>query len=160
MKCINCGDENKNSANFCSNCGTKLEQNIQSNQNVSSQNANNSKIPTLSWVSLGFLCMQLFCFFCQNAGFTFKTVHSKASFVFEFPYIIVSLILAIISRVKNKDRMSLAVIIVDAIVIFIVIIFIILAAILFASVINSCSDPNSQLHNAAMDFIDGCRQIG
>lgn len=29
MKCINCDNENKKNTNFCSNCGTKIEQPMQ-----------------------------------------------------------------------------------------------------------------------------------
>ncbi len=149
MKCINCGKENKNNTNFCSNCGVKLEQQIQQdstqNGNIDIkqiQNTNNKKKPTLSWVSLGFLCMQLLCFLCQYVEFLYKYVYSKLLFMFEFPYIIVSLILAIISRVKNKDKMSLVLIIVDAIIIGIVICLLAIFAIALANLYSSCSNYN------------------
>lgn len=169
MKCINCGNESKENDNFCTNCGVRLGQSIEistennvtnESVNLQSKNTNKKRIPTLSWISLGFLGMQLFCFLCQFNGFLYKNVYSKLLFIFEFPYVIVSLILAIISRVKNKDKMSLVLIIVDSVVIVIAIIFIVLAVLLMISVINACSDPNSQINVTTNEFIEGCRTIG
>lgn len=169
MFCSNCGKENSNDSKFCTNCGVKLGQpiavSIENNLtnesvNLQSKNTNKKKIPTLSWISLGFLGMQLFCFLCQFNGFLYKCVYSKLLFIFEFPYVIVSLILAIISRVKNKDKMSLVLIIVDTVVIVLAIIFIVLAVLLLVSVINACSDPNSQINETTNEFIEGCRTIG
>ncbi len=173
MKCNNCGTNIENNKNFCPNCGIKIEQTIQQNQensvqngvvsennNLQTQNASKEKKNTLSWISLGFLVMQLFCFICQFSGLLYKYVYSKLLFIFEFPYIIVSLILAIISRAKNKDKMSLVLIIVDITVIFILIIFIVLAVILFASLINACLTPNSSVNSSINEIFDGCREMG
>lgn len=104
--------------------------------------------------------MQLLCFICQFSGLLYKYVHSKLLFIFEFPYIIVSLILAIISMVKNKDKMFLVLIIVDITVIFIIIFFIVLAVILFASLINACLTPNSSVNSSINEIFDGCREMG
>lgn len=165
MKCINCGKENKDNTNFCSNCGVKLEQQIQKesaqngNINIKQiQNTNNKKIPTLSWIALGFLCMQLLCFLCQYVEFLYKYVYSKVLFLFEFPYIIVSLILAIISRVINKDKMSLALIIVDAIIIVIVICLLAIFAIALGRIFSSCFTPGSEEWNFINEIVEGIRR--
>ena len=138
MKCNKCGSENLENVNYCTNCGTKIA--VENNENkIVENNTNNSKnkIPVLSWVSLGLLCMQLIGFLCMINSFLYKFIGSKLSIIFELPYVVASLILAIISRVKNKDKMSLILIIVDSVVIFITIVFIILAAILAAYTITS-----------------------
>lgn len=164
MKCINCGKENKDNTNFCSNCGVKLEQKIQKesaqNGNIDIkqiQNTNNKKIPTLSWVALGFLCMQLLCFLCQYVEFLYKYVYSKVLFLFEFPYVIVSLILAIISRVINKDKMSLALIIVDAIIIVIVICLLAIFAIALGRMFSDCFTPGSEEWSFINEIVEGVR---
>lgn len=159
MKCINCGNENKDNTNFCSNCGVKLEQQIQQepaqNGNIDIkqiQNTNNKKIPTLSWVASGFLCMQLLCF--GGLYVDIMVYESKLLFIFAFPYVIVSLILAIISRVRNKDKMSLALIIVDAVIIIIAICLLVIFVIALGKMFSSCFEPESGYWDLFSEFVE------
>ena len=129
MKCIKCGNENNEKDNFCSKCGEKLDNSIEKS----------SKIPTLSWISLGFACMQVFSFLCQFS------LRIKLLLLFEFPYVIVSLILAIISRIL---------IIVDSIIIILTIVFLIVVAIFISNLINACSNPNSEMNTYLYNYIE------
>lgn len=71
---------------------------------------------------------------------------SSIKWFFELPWLLASLILAIISRVKYKDKMSKVLIIVDAILMVLEIILFIIA-IIFLSLLVA-------------NFIEGCREIG
>ncbi len=59
------------------------------------------------------------------------------SFLGKIPYVIISLILAIISRCKYADKLSLIMIITDAVIIGMEIIFLILMVLFFAIAIDS-----------------------
>ena len=156
MKCSNCGNENNVRDSFCSKCGNKLSQ---VEQKV--KKSDNKKIPTLSWIALSLLCMQLFCFICFFNSFLYKYIYSNLLFIFEFPYTIVSLILAIISRIKNKDKMSIALIIANLLIIIIVIAFIATTAIALGTAMKSCSGSNisqqNDINNLFNEFINGVK---
>ena len=66
----------------------------------------------------------------------------QLNFLRYLPYVLVALILAIISKCKYNDKLSLIMIIIDAVLIGIIIIFIILNILIiaaaFESVINGC----------------------
>lgn len=59
------------------------------------------------------------------------------SFLEKIPYVIISLILAIISKCKYSDKLSLIMIIINAIIIGLEIIFLILMVLFFATAIDS-----------------------
>ena len=162
MKCSKCNYENQEHSNFCNNCGSKLEISNTTEENSNLQNENNKKkkIPALSWVSFGFLLMQLFCFLCQFSQIINKHIYSKLLFIFELPYVLVSLILAIISRIKNKDTMSLVVLIIDSVIISLAIIFVIIAVIFIISLVNACSNPNSKPNHDITETLEGCGNMG
>lgn len=69
------------------------------------------------------------------------------SFLGQLPYIIVALILAIISKCKYNDKLSLVMIVVDAVLIGMGIIFLMLALLFFAaaieSIISGCTDMSA-----------------
>ena len=78
MKCSKCNYENQEHSNFCNNCGSKLEisNTTEENSNLQKENNKKKKIPALSWVSFGFLLMQLFCFLCQFSQIINKHIYT------------------------------------------------------------------------------------
>ena len=154
MKCNYCGNEINKDAKFCPDCGARIENSIQQEKMLDSNNdsykqktpENKNKIPVLSWISFGFLCMQLLSYIFLFNRALYNSIYSKFLYIFEIPYVLVSFVLAIISRVKNKDNMSLVLIIIDSVLIALSIIFLILAVILLVSIIN--------------EIIEGCGSIG
>ena len=59
------------------------------------------------------------------------------SFLGQLPYIIIALILAIISKCKYNDKLSLVMIVIDAVLIGVVVIVLMLAIICFAAAIEA-----------------------
>jgi len=130
MRCINCGIENEENNKFCINCGSKLQM----------SDKKNNKMPTLSIVALIF-------FIAQFLSFPLKFILGK--FVLNMPYTLISLIFAIISRIKNNDKVSLVIIIVDYVIISLSIIFMIILF-FFAA----------YLFKTALGSLDGCSNMG
>lgn len=61
----------------------------------------------------------------------------QLNFLGNLPYVLAALILAIISKCKYNDKLSLIMIIVDAVLIGVIIMLIILSFLIFAAAINS-----------------------
>ncbi|MBQ9071589.1 MAG: zinc ribbon domain-containing protein [Bacilli bacterium] len=125
MYCGNCGKENDNTSKFCENCGKNIERKeiIQDNNIVDNKKIGST---TLSILSLVFCIVQVVSIFITN---TFDGL----DFLTSIPWIIVSLVLAIISRCKYKDTMSLVMIIIDSVLIVLMIIGAIILFWLFIS---------------------------
>ena len=140
MYCNKCGTKNENDSNYCINCGNKLE-----NNNVIFNNSNNSinndgvvektNLSIASLVCLGIKFLSVF------VGFI-----SSSKWFFELPWLLISLVLAIISRVKYKDKMSKILIIVDSILLVIEIILFIIVMIILTIFVS--------------EMIEGCNGIG
>lgn len=96
--------------------------------------------------------MQLLCF--GGLYVDIMVYESKLLFIFAFPYVIVSLILAIISRVRNKDKMSLALIIVDAVIIFIAICLLVIFVIALGKIFSACFEPESGYWDLFSEFVE------
>lgn len=133
MYCNKCGKENNNANKFCISCGEKIE--------VLDQTHNKEKIGSsnLSIISLVFCIVQFI------STFIFSNIEFL-KFFSKVPWIIISLILAIISKCKYNDRLSLIMIIIDIILIVLYIILIIIFFFLFISLIES--------------LLEGCAEIG
>lgn len=158
MNCNNCGYKNEKNSNFCMNCGVKLEnvQNIEEEQ--AKVNDVKQKVSVLSWIAFSLLLIGIFCSICRfNINISNKNI---LYYIINLPWIVTSLILAIISRVKNKDKMSIVIVIIDTIILAIRVICIIVLAILFVSVINACNDYVSENGSEINNTINGCRQMG
>lgn len=113
-----------------------MNQNNNNNINVAKHNNKISKT-NLSFASLILTILQLIMPFVASLS-------EHLSFLGTLPYIIAALILAIISKCKYDDKLSLIMIIVDTVLIGITIVFTILAILLFASVLEAlfsgCND--------------------
>ena len=79
----------------------------------------------LSKVSLIFLILEFAVSFISEQV-------DALNFLNEIPYLIISLVLAIISQCKDKDKLSLAIIIVDSVLILLSIIILIVASLSIA----------------------------
>lgn len=136
MYCSKCGKENNNTSKFCKNCGEQLEKEQVQNTNI----ANNKKLgnTNLSIISL------IFCILQFVATFIASEV-PILDFLYNIPWLLISLILAIISRCKYKDTMSLVLIIVDSILIVLMIIGAIILLCFFASLFEMAITGCSQL---------------
>ena len=132
MYCNKCGKENNNTNKFCIGCGEKLENNIIDEKKEKKGYSN------LSIVSLIFCILQ----------FVLTFISSKIeflSFLSNIPWILISLVLAIISRCIHKDTMSLIMIIIDAILIVLLIILLIALMMFFAALFETLLTGCSQL---------------
>lgn len=139
MYCSKCGTKNETSSNFCINCGSKLDGTNNTITNVDN-NVNNNDLQSTNLSIASLVCL-IVKFVSIFIGFA-----SSSKWFFELPWLLASLILAIISRVKYKDKMSKVLIIVDAILMVLEIILFIIA-IIFLSLLVA-------------NFIEGCREIG
>lgn len=131
MKCLKCGSLNDSECKFCSNCGNPLPE-------VNGKQITN-KLKKMSMISLLFLIFQFlipFLFRWLNiicSLFTeFKILSNLMDFIIYFPWALVSLVLAIISRSLYKDQLSLIVLIIDLVLLFLAI----TTFIFFAAFIN------------------------
>ena len=127
MKCLNCGGDLQESDIYCGKCGTKVK-------NV--ENKITNKVPTISLVSLVFLIIGVLTFISGMILSSLDYSNKILDFVLYFPYILISLIIAIVGRVMNKDKLSLIVLIVDAILIILFVIFFIVTFFFFIHVIS------------------------
>lgn len=127
MKCPNCGGDLQESDIYCGKCGIKVK-------NV--ENKITNKVPTISLVSLVFLIIGVLTFISGMILSSLDYSNKILDFVLYFPYILISLIIAIVGRVMNKDKLSLIVLIVDAILIILFVIFFIVTFFFFIHVIS------------------------
>ena len=139
MYCKKCGKENESVSKFCKNCGEKIETK-ELNQNTSNNIVDKEKIgsTTLSIISLIFCVLQFVATFIASKV-------SYLEFLSNIPWIIISLILAIISRCKYKDTMSLVMIIIDSVLIVLMIIGVIILFWFFANLFEIALTGCSQL---------------
>lgn len=137
MYCNKCGTKNENDSIYCVNCGNKLVNNNEivnnSNNSINSNGlVEKTNLSIASLVCLGIKFLSIF------VGFV-----SSSKWFFELPWLLISLVLAIISRVKYKDKMSKILIIVDSILLVIeIILFIIIMIILsifISEVVGGCN---------------------
>lgn len=133
MKCPKCGEDVQENDIYCGKCGTKIK-------NI--ENTIPNKVPIISWVSLGFLVLEVLVFICGMVLSSMDYANKELDYLLYFPYILISLIMAIIGRVLNKDKLSLIVLIIDVVLIVLFVIFSIITVFFFISVINS--------------FVEGC----
>lgn len=166
MFCSNCGKKNDDNSKFCSDCGNVLENNISNNtynnQNIpnyynnptptynvptNTYNVNNKKkVPVLSWVSLSLLLTKVLISIIVGIvtyNYTYNYSYNSYSGLSIFSYLpllTASLVTSIVSRVKNKDTMSLVVMIVDIVLIALAIIIVIIFIAAFSSFIYACSN--------------------
>lgn len=139
MYCNKCGRENNNTNKFCISCGKKLETNkVNIEQSIKEPKKTRLGHTTLSLLSLIFCILQ----------FVISFIASKVNFL-EFlnniPFILISLVLAIISRCIYKDTMSLVMIIIDSVLMVLMIIGIILLMIFFVAALEELATGCSQL---------------
>lgn len=78
MKCQNCGFENKETATFCSKCGTRLERLAVQENHVSEAVTNESRVATKQqahqqrWVVVGLIALAVLVFVvCFALGYVF-----------------------------------------------------------------------------------------
>ena len=131
MFCSKCGKQSDKDSKFCNSCGANLfvNQHLTNNNNNQEQNKKISHTK-LSIISLCFLIAQFVMYFIGNSI-------SALGFLCSIPWVFISLVLAIVSKCKNNDTMSLILIIIDSIVIVLGIIFTIVAVFLFASLVEA-----------------------
>ena len=146
MYCIRCGKENNDNSNYCINCGNKLEVN----------KYNISKEDTIKKDNLGYTNLSIASLICLIVRFfsTFIGIVLSSRWIIEIPWLLVSLVLSIISRVKYKDKMSKVLLIVD---IVLMVIELILFIILIIIVIFFISDIIGKWGNS--EIIDRIKQI-
>ncbi|MBR6690647.1 MAG: zinc ribbon domain-containing protein [Bacilli bacterium] len=117
MYCKNCGRENNNIDKFCNNCGENLYENKE--LTLPKEKKNKLSHTTLSLLSL------IFCAF-KIAVIVLPDKLIYLSFLRNIPWILISLVLAIVSRCKYKDTMSLIMIIIDIVLIILLLIVMII----------------------------------
>lgn len=130
MYCSKCGKENNNTSNFCKSCGAKLEK--------VKNNTKQNNPPTLSILSL------IFCILQFVATFIASKIN-YLDFLYNIPWVVISLVLAIISRCLYKDTLSLVLIIVDVVLIVLIIIGFILLFFFLISALETMLFGCSQL---------------
>ena len=147
MYCIRCGTENKDNSNYCTHCGNKLEvnNNIQVNK-VDSVNREQMGSTNLSIASLVCLILKFVSLF--------GGLLSSSKWIMEVPWLLASLILAIISRVKYKDKMSKVLLIVDIILMVLEVILFIILIIIIVFFISNIIDKWGET-----DFINRFKQV-
>ena len=96
MYCSKCGSKNEDTSKFCINCGEKLEITTAIDGNI-----NNEKKLSKTNLSIASLVCLVISFIATPAGYFLQIKR-----LYEVPWFFISLILAIISRVKYKDKMS------------------------------------------------------
>ena len=143
MECKNCGKENDEGNMFCYNCGNPLKE-------ETIQKDNKKKNSKLSWIALGFLIWQIIAPLFSNIFIVKNTI---INIIFEFPWILVSLILTIVSRCIYKDKLSKYLLIIELILIVIAVIFIIFYIFVFGLAVGN-------LFNLLTWFVRGCSEIG
>ena len=156
MYCSNCGKKNDNETKFCENCGNKLEVQKEIVNNNVINNNQKKKIPVLSWLSLCFLFAKvaiiIYCIFSNNY---FNNYVSNYDGIYDYngmsglsyiPFLTTSLILSIVSRVKNKDTMSLVVMVIDIVLFALLIIMIIIEIIFIGVTIIACGEAIGRLY--------------
>ena len=128
MKCPNCGGDLQENDIYCGKCGTKIKD---------VDNKISNKVPVISWVSLGFLIVGVVSFILGGILDSADYYNEILEHILYFPYVFVSLIISIIGRVLNKDKLSLIVLIIDAVLIILFVIFSVIMVLFFVSAINS-----------------------
>ena len=125
MYCSKCGNKNEETSKFCVSCGNKLE-----TSTIINSDASKGLLHTnLSIASL--ICL-LASFVATPAGYF---LHVKQ--LYELPWFFISLTLAIISRIKYKDKMSKTLIIIDVILLGLAVIAIVLVIIFLFLIVRN-----------------------
>ena len=157
MICNNCNKLNEEGNKFCKYCGSKLDSANVNNQIISINNSENKgKKSFLPWISLGLMLLKLFLI-VLTAFFPDVRILLYLNFI---PLLIGSLILSIISRVINKDKLSLLIMIVDIILIVVLFIFVVcyLNFIIKKEIFSYSSDLNS-CGNDGTDLLFGMCEV-
>ena len=143
MYCRNCGFKNEENSRFCGSCGSELYSNVNQFSVVNNVNQANTKkgIPVLSWISFGLLMFKLLIIVISIIAYN----SNFSTYLMWLPCLLGSLITAIISRVMNKDTMSLVVMIIDIILIALGIIAIILFVIILGQILFACGSSLSAI---------------
>lgn len=97
MYCSKCGSKNEDISKFCINCGEKLEITTA----IGDNNINSEKKLSKTNLSIASLVCLVISVIATPAGYVIQIKR-----LYEVPWFFISLILAIISRVKYKDKMS------------------------------------------------------
>ena len=167
MKCSKCGTKNDDNFKFCSNCGNKIEvkdeivNTVVINEEKTINETKKKKIPVLSWLAFYFLMAKILVTIISGV-ITYNMYSNYESmldydslsyngltglaFLRLIPFLTASLVLSIISRVKNKDTMSLVIMIIDIILIVLIIVAAILLMIFVGAAIIACGDIVGQMH--------------
>ncbi len=157
MKCKNCGKENEDQSNFCSNCGQQLQGDVIQKDNP--KDNNQTKNSSLSWISLGLLIWQIIIFIISNFVDIQNTV---INFIFKFPWILAALILTIVSRCIYKDSLSKYLLITEIVLIAIAIILIIIGFLTLMTLTAGCIEYTQT--NTFMEWQEevrnGCASMG
>ena len=135
MFCSKCGKENIKESKFCAGCGASLLDNQPIEQHQTNKNFKKTRLSNtpLSLISLGCLIMQVIVLsFVKNIGIL--------SFLTNIPWILISLVLAIISKCKNNDKLSGIMIIINIIVIILFIIWMVIGLLFFSFVFGELLD--------------------
>ena len=160
MFCSNCGKKNESYSKFCSECGNILESNASnssvyaSNQNINVvpnntytvTNNDRKKVPVLSWISLSLLLAKVILSIIigivsyNSYNYSYGYSYLSISLLSYLPLLTASLVTSIVSRVKNKDTMSLVVMIVDIVLIALAIIIVVIFIAAFSSFIYACNN--------------------
>ena len=144
MYCRNCGFKNEENSRFCGSCGSELHANyINQNNGINIVNSDNKKkgIPVLSWISFGLLMFKILTIVISIIAYN----SNFSIYLMWIPSLLGSLITAIISRVMNKDTMSLVVMIIDIILIALGILAIILFVIILGQILFACGESLSAI---------------
>jgi len=135
MFCSKCGNENNKESKYCAVCGASLLENQPIEQHQTNKKLENTRLSNtpLSFISLGCLIMQVIVLsFIKNIGIL--------SFLTNIPWILISLVLAIISKCKNNDKLSGIMMIIDIIGIILFIIWMIIGLLFFSFVFGELLD--------------------
>lgn len=126
------------------------EKNFEKNQEQKKELKSN-----LSIIALGLLLAKLFITFILSAILPKNAI---INFLNNFPWIITSIILCIISRIKYKDKLSIIVLILDLIIIALTILIMAITLYFFATVANGCS--NFLFETDFLNKMSACKDIG
>lgn len=161
MYCIKCGKKLENDDKFCDNCGTAVDNNLQNNIPQSQTSTpkistkDNQKITDFMKWSLVFLAMRFASYFFYSISLktNIEILIKIANTIYMVPWLVISLIFAIISRVKYKDKLSSTFICINIVLIIIGFIILCMAVIFFFFI-------SIAFGYFMIELLEGCTSIG
>ena len=124
MYCINCGKKILSAGKYCSNCGSEIVK----SEEVVGEIVNTPEIVDNSKLSIA----SLICLIIRILTFTGSIYlnFGDNNILMDIPWLFASLILAIISRKKYKDKLAKVMLIIDAILMVLEIIIVIIGLVM------------------------------